>query len=337
MKKKASDRHKTHQGMFWLCVTLVCGTISSLSPSASAKAEVAPHGVALTFDDLPYVTRDTLSPSEAQDAAVKANDAILAVLRQEGIAVTAFVNESKVEALGSVGPQILSQWNQGTLQLANHGYHHFDSNKLSLQEIEAEIVRGEATIRPMAEKAGRQLEFFRFPYNHAGNTEARRGALSGILHRHGYRLAATTIDVEDYIFNDAYECALSRHRHDDASRVVQAYLDYIRIEVPYYRVLDAKVMGHEIPEIMLLHSNALNAAVLPAVIAIFKADHTRFISLADAQSDPAYAHEPKTATAYGPMWGYRWANERHIPVDGSLEKEASQWVVSYCDRSGRAR
>lgn len=205
---------------------LICGTVFSLS-AALAKAEAASHDVALTFDDLPHVTRDTLSPSEGRDAAVKANDAILAVLRRAGMAATAFVNESKVEALGSVGPQILSQWNQGPLQLANHGYHHFDSNKLSLHEIETEI--------------------------------------------------------------------------------------------------------------MLLHSNALNAAVLPAVIAIFKADHTRFISLADAQSDPAYAHEPKTATAYGPMWGYRWANERHIPVDGSLEKEAPQWVVSYCDQSGRAR
>lgn len=288
------------------------------------------HDVAMTFDDLPYVTRGRLSPGEAQKAALEANNAILAILREEAIPATAFVNEAGVEALGPTGRQILALWNDGPFSLANHGFHHFDSNGLDPVRVEAEIVQAEATIRPLSAEKGRKLEFFRFPYNHTGDTEVKRAQFSEILHRHGYRLAATTIDVEDYIFNDAYECALSHGHRDDASRIAKAYIDYVRIELPYYRALDSKVMGREIPSVMLLHSNRLNAATLREVIAVFRADRTRFITLDQAQSDPAYAREPEMATGYGPMWGYRWAHERHVRVDGTLEKEAPPWVVSYC-------
>ncbi|WP_025886425.1 polysaccharide deacetylase family protein [Asaia prunellae] len=290
------------------------------------------HLVAVTFDDLPYVMSDKASRSDNQKDAQPANRAILAALRHDAVPVTAFVNEDKVRALGSLGTKILTQWNQGTLTLANHAAHHVDSNMLTPAQFENEIKEGERSIGPLAHKAGRKLEFFRFPFNHVGDTEPKRKALSEIVRRLGYRQAATTIDVEDYLFNDAYECAHAAGNPVDEQRILQAYIDYARIEIPCYQKLDEKIMGYDVPAVMLLHSNRLNAVALPQILALFREQHYRFVTLTQAQSDPAFKREPAIATRFGPMWGYRWAKERHIPVDGRLEQEPPDWVRNYCHK-----
>ena len=82
---------------------------------------------------------------------------------------------------------------------------------------------------------------------------------------------------------------------------------------------------------MLLHANRLNAAVLDRLLGLFRSANYRFVSLAEAQSDPAYATSPATATKFGPMWAYRWARERKIKVDGRLEQEPPAWIGDYAD------
>lgn len=207
-----------------LTIVLLCSTGLFCAPGHTAALPT--HEVAITFDDLPYVMRAGASQRESQNDALAANNAILATLRRDAIPVTAFVNEDKVQALGAVGTDILGQWNQGTLELGNHAAHHIDSNDLTPAQFETEIREGERSIGPLTQKAGRYLEFFRFPFNHVGDTEAKRVALSGIVKRLGYRQAATTIDVEDYLFNEAYECAHAAHRPDDETRISQAYVAY---------------------------------------------------------------------------------------------------------------
>ena len=47
------------------------------------------------------------------------------------------------------------------------------------------------------------------------------------------------------------------------------------------------------------------------------------MSLGVAQSDAAYQTPDKYVTKYGPMWGYRWAKERNVKVDGRLDRTAA--------------
>ncbi|MCP9318783.1 polysaccharide deacetylase family protein [Acetobacter persici] len=292
--------------------------------------EKAKPQVAITLDDLPFVSSVHDKPSTNQRDALDTEKHILLTLRTEHIPATGFVNEDKVEALGQTGTHLLAEWNENALELGNHGYHHFDSNNLSVPDIEQEIVRGENHIRPLAENIGRRLKFFRFPYNHTGNTDERRIALSDVLKKHGYALAATTIDAEDYLFAQAYDCAYSHHHKEDMRKIRSAFLDYVRIEVPYYQRLNQTVMGRDVPAVMLLHASRLNAVALQGVLQIFRQNNYRFVSLSQAQSDPAYSLEPAVTTQYGPAWGYRWAREKQIKVNGALEQEAPDWIKKYC-------
>jgi hypothetical protein len=51
-----------------------------------------------------------------------------------------------------------------------------------------------------------------------------------------------------------------------------------------------------------------------------------------ALSHPAYSMPDTfvpTFSKYGPMWGYRWAAELHVRVDGALESEPPAWIFQY--------
>jgi len=286
---------------------------------------VADRIVAITFDDLPYVSAGS-NPSTK--AAIDAQRRIVQALQRAHVPATGFVNEDKVEALGPAGPLLLAKWNKGLLALGNHGYSHFDSNDFDAGSVEREVLKGEATIRPMASSAGRTIPFFRFPYNHIGDTEPKRAAIEKLLADHGYRLAASTIDTSDYLFNNAYERAFAKRDRAMMRRVERAYLDHSRIQIDYYAELCRKVFGREVPAIMLLHANRLNAATIQPLLGLFRSGGYRFVSLSDAQSDPAYS-TPVAASKFGPMWAYRWARARKVKVDGRLEQEPPVWVGTY--------
>ncbi|WP_242187613.1 polysaccharide deacetylase family protein [Sphingomonas sp. CARO-RG-8B-R24-01] len=316
-----------------MLTTLTLVGFASLAVPVYAEGPTPPKAgrvVAITFDDLPYANDgSTVSP----DAAIAAQRNIVSALRRARVPATGFVNEDKVKALGPVGPRLLADWNKSLLALGNHGYSHFDSNNLDVAGIEKEVVKGEATIRPLAASRDRSIPFFRFPYNHVGDTEAKRLTIEKLLASHGYKLAASTIDTSDYLFNSAYERAFAKRNKTMMQRVERAYLDHTRVQITYYGELDRKVLGREVPAIMLLHANRLNAATIEPLLGLFRLAGYGFVSLGQAQADPAYSAMPAVATKFGPMWGYRWARERQVKIDGRLEQEPPAWISEYASQT----
>lgn len=302
-----------------LCAVMPCG--------AEAQSVAVGRTVAMTFDDLPLANSEHNETQRAAAAAI--NRHILATLTRHRAPATGFVTEQRLHELGAGADRLLAGWNRGRYELANHGFAHADANALDLAEIEREITLGEATIGPLARKAGRKLRFFRFPYNHLGETAEKQAGVMRLLEAHGYQLAAATIDTSDYLFDKAYAKALHARDGDMQARIKQAYLDHTATQIAYYADLNRQVLGYEPPAIMLLHINRLNAATLDAQLALFRRAGYRFVSLAEAQADPAYAQPPRLPTRFGPMWGYRWARDRGVRVNGSLEQEPPAWVATY--------
>jgi hypothetical protein len=79
---------------------------------------------------------------------------------------------------------------------------------------------------------------------------------------------------------------------------------------------------------MLLHDNRLNADLINSLLELFVRKNYKFVSLATAQSDAAYSIKDTFITQYGWMWGYRWAKELNVQVNGRLEPEPPRWVLS---------
>ena len=298
-----------------------------MSVTASAQVNPAGRAVAMTFDDLPMA--NPKQHAQLLAVAAETNRRILAALKRYRAPATGFVNESHISAIGPGADRLLTGWNRGRYELANHGFSHADANALDLPAIEREIIQGEASIGRLARKAGRSLRFFRFPFNHLGDTADKQAGAMGLLRARGYQLAASTIDTSDHVFDKAFSRALDVRDGGMQTKIKTAYLEYTAKQIAYYATLNRHVLGYEPPAIMLLHINRLNAETLDAQLALFRRAGYRFVSLAEAQADPAYAQAPRLPTRFGPMWGYRWARDRGIRVNGSLEQEPPAWVADY--------
>ena len=114
-----------------------------------------------------------------------------------------------------------------------------------------------------------------------------------------------------------------------AKRLRLAYLAYTSEEIDYYAALNKQVLGYEPPQIMLLHDSRLNADLIKQILKMFVDKGYRFVLLERAEKDPAYNIPDTFITKYGMMWGYRWARERGIKVNGNLEKEPPDWIGKY--------
>ncbi len=314
---------------------LLIAPLSIALASALAFSQATTHTVAITIDDLPFITGDNSRPMTPVDAkaAEQSNRKLLAGLGRHHVPVTGFVIQHGVEALGTdAGTAILREWIKQGFDLGNHSYAHPNFNDLTVPQFEDQVTRGEAAIKPLMASEHRKLQFFRFPYNHTGDTQQKHDALAAFLARRGYRLAPCTIEDSDWLFNATYFLARSRHDQAAIARVRADYLAFAAAQIDYFLKLDQQVLGYDAPHIMLMHDNPLNADVIDDLLDLFEERGFRFVTLSQAESDPIYRQpDPYIAksAAFGPMWGYRWAVQRGVHVDGSLEPNVPDWIQAY--------
>ena len=184
-------------------------------------------------------------------------------------------------------------------------------------------------MRPLLVANGHKLQFFRFPYNDTGDTQAKHDDFAAFLKAHGYQLATCTIDTSDYIFAAAYARAVGSNESIMAAQIRREYLVYSATEIDYYAALNRLVLGYEPAEVMLIHDSLLNADSIDDLLALFRDRGYKFVRLGEAQHDPAYAIPDTLVTKYGMMWGYRWAKERNLGRLGMNEAEPPEWISSY--------
>ena len=299
--------------------------VAPLAAQSAAPVRV----VAITFDDLPYVHAGEVGSQVSLAIAAEANRRILSTLRHFHAPATGFVIESRIRAIGPGAEQLLAGWNRDDYELGIHSFSHADANTLDIAGFEQEIVQGEVTIGPMTQRSGRRLRFFRFPFNHLGDSAEKQTAIMSFLASRGYKIAASTIDTSDYVFDAAFERALRERDNKMQEQIKRSYLDHTKKQIAYYAALNQQVLGFDPPAIMLLHLSRLNATTLASQLALFRKSGYSFVSLATAQSHPVYAEPLRSVTRFGPMWGYRWARDRHVRFDGSREEEAPDWVADY--------
>lgn len=174
----------------------------------------AERTVALTFDDLPAV--GTLAIAEAEQC----NCRILGALQNHGAPATGFVVERRGQEIGSaIFERILRAWLRDGHDLGNHTYSHLDFNDISLAQFEDELTHGEATFGKLLAARHQKPRYFRFPYNHTGNTEEKLAAVGALLRRRGYEIATCTIDTSDYVFGRAYDLIVARQEQQPAARL----------------------------------------------------------------------------------------------------------------------
>lgn len=261
--------------------------------------------MALTFDDLP--ANSFLSTTEAFEAVTTP---LLESLERHEIPAIGFVNEAKLYQDGTLVLRrvaTLQAWVDAGLELGNHTFSHPNMNVTPLADFQAEVIAGEEVTRPMLAEAGAEPRYFRHPFLRTGASLEDRDAFEAFLAEHGYRVAPVTIDNQEWIYARAYDHALARDDRALADRIGADYVVYMDSITGYYEAQSRALLGYELPQIMLLHANQLNADVMDALVAALENRGYDFVPLEEALEDPAYESEDEWVGDVGITWLHRWA------------------------------
>jgi peptidoglycan/xylan/chitin deacetylase (PgdA/CDA1 family) len=316
-----------------LLACLLLLTHAALAPAAAKQpgpAKTAPdRRIAMTVDDLPWVQLP-----QVETASILADHhRLMAAIRKAGVPAIGFVNEGKLEADGQVQPErlaMLRDWLDAGATLGNHSFSHADLHAVGLPAYRDDILRGERQLRPLLSSRGQTPHWFRHPYLRAGRSAQDKTDLAQFLSAHGYRIAPVTVDNSDWIWAGAYLRAAAAPDADKLRKKLRRdYVQYMGRKLDYYEQQSIALLGYNLPQVWLIHANALNAACYGDLIAMARKRGYRFIGLNEAMRDPAYERADAYTGPAGPSWLHRWAIGEKKPASFfANEPEVPEWVMN---------
>ena len=266
-----------------------------------APLVAAAQVIGLTFDDGFDPTRNA--------KAELWNTRILNALEQQQLHAIVFPALSQIG--GDAGLALIEQWAAAGHGVGNHTAHHrsLSSSKVTLQGFIADVQQADEALRQLST----WLPMLRFPYLKEGDTREKRDGMRQWMREHGYRAAPVSIDTSDWYYNQRYIALLAAGRSEPVKRLKRAYVQHLLDRAAYYDNLARQVIGRSPSHVMLLHTNALNAAALPEVIEAFRTRGWHFVAARTAFEDPLYAMQPMTLPTGESIL---WALAKERGVDG---------------------
>jgi peptidoglycan/xylan/chitin deacetylase (PgdA/CDA1 family) len=252
----------------------------AMAPAHAAK----PPELAITFDDLP--AHSALPDGETRvDIARR----IIAALKAAGVAnVYGFINAVQIEREPASEP-VLKMWRDAGFPLGNHTWSHLNLDTATADAFNSEVAQNEPVLRKLA--GNTDWHWLRYPNLVEGSDPAKRLAVRHYLAAHGYRIAGVTMSFGDYAFNEPFARCVARKDEATIAQMEQDYLAAAQGEIARARSMSQALYGRDIPYVLLMHVGAFDARMLPRLLALYKQAGFHFVTLPQAEKDPAYREE----------------------------------------------
>src|ERR1035438_4728326 len=117
--------------------------------------------------------------------------------------------------------------------------------------------------------AGKTERYFRYPYLDTGKDNAQKQAIIAFLTSRGFVNAPVTVQNQDWLFNAPYSEAVAKNDAAEQKRIADAYLQHTSDNLAYAETLSMRSFGREIPQVILLHLDQLNADRLDGILSLF--------------------------------------------------------------------
>jgi peptidoglycan-N-acetylglucosamine deacetylase len=296
----------------------VCGAASGAEPKLK---------VALTFDDLPL---NGLLPEGARQSDF-ARETVRVLKRHRIPPSHGFINASKLES-NPDGALALRIWIDAGHPLANHAYSHMDLSRNSAEDFERDILRNEPALlllQPRKATAA-SWKWFRYPYLHEGDTLEKRRDVRAFLASNDYRIAQTSLDYEDYLWNSAYARCTMRNDQQSIEWLRESYRTAAREFIRFGRDNSRAVFGRDIRHVLLLHLGAFSSHILPDLFDILDEENFEIVTLEEAQQDAAYGYDPDIAGARGGTLIELGMRAKQIPWPANAPQVPRERLTTIC-------
>lgn len=317
-----------------LTCALLCGglaaqrtlTHAETNPSVPTTAAPPRREVAVTFVNF---------PGHADDPRILSNmmRRLLRSLKESDVRAVGFVNEGMLYREGGAEHEVrvaaLREWLAAGHELGNETAQHTNLYNSSVEEFEADVVRGDKLLSKLAAERGGKVRYFSYPYLNTGSTPEAKSAVEQFLRERGYRTHPVTVDNMDWLFNRAYADALTRDDEAGAAALRAEYVAYMERMFEFYENYSREVVGREIPQVLMLTGGVLNAHCFGELAAMMKRRGYSFVTLDEATRDEAYQLPDTYTGSRGDSWLARWAATKGMKYRGTGEVELPDSIKRY--------
>ena len=265
------------------------------------QGSVSAQTISFTFDD-------GLDPRQAKDAAAL-NAQILDALRTHAVTSTLFPAGGRVDS--PEGLALVAAWSAAGHRIGNHTYSHrsLGAKAVSVQDFTADVLRADRLLSHLPTWTKR----LRFPYLKEGETASKRDEMRQWMRQNAYTHGYVSIDGSDWYYSQRFVAWRQANPAADVTIFRDAYLEHLWDRAQYYDRLAIDVLGRSPAHVMLLHTNAINAAFLRDAIAMFRERGWKIVAPDAAFADAIYTSLPDTAPAGESIV---WALAKHAGRSG---------------------
>jgi len=258
-----------------------------LLPAAWLSGAAAADGrspLLVSIDDLP-IAAGGLHPDPADRRRI--TDGLLDALERHDIRAVGLVTWRNISREGDL--ELLEQWLAAGHELGNHSTRHLNYNNTAAADYIADIEAARRNLAPFIEERGSGLHFFRFPMLREGNTPEKLEAMRDYLEESGQRNLPVTIDNSDYDFSHRWVKAGQEGDTTAQVRIVEQYHEALHLSVLHHRNQGRRLFGREVPQILLLHANAIGEGEWDRLFSWLEAEGFRFATADEVLADPAFS------------------------------------------------
>ncbi|MEO7689617.1 MAG: polysaccharide deacetylase family protein [Sphingomonas sp.] len=287
--------------------------------AAPAAAREAKPVIALTFDDLP--AHSSLPPDTTR---VEIARTTIDAFKAEKVEVYGFVNGNQTISEPASAP-VLDMWRAAGLPLGNHGWQHLNLNQVSVADYLADLDRTDAFIAP--KMRGHDWRWFRYPFLVEGDDPAKRMEIRKALAARRYRIAQVTIGFGDYMWNEPYARCVAAGDKAAIATLETSFLRAAAENAAATRKDMRALYGRDIPYVLLMHLGAMDARMMPRLLAQYRAEGFEFTTLAKAEADPVYAADKNPDL---PPAAPRWQQMQARGLTPTRTEDLSKMLDSLC-------
>ncbi|GLU53311.1 hypothetical protein Dfri01_27720 [Dyadobacter frigoris] len=247
------------------------------------------------------------------------------------IPIAIFINEVNLgqPAVLDRNKNLLKSWLvKDYITAGNHGFAHKNFADVGFDAFKEDVLKGEVVTKELLKQEKKELRYFRFPFNGAGNDSLEQMKALQFLKEKKYISTPYTVESEDWLHAILYDKALAEGDTKTASWIGAQYVDFTLRLFTYFDSLSLKMYNRSISHIYLCHDNKLNADYLPEIVNQLKNRKYKFVSLDEAMKDPVYKSPLHYYGKNGFSWIYRWIPDvemrkklmREEPTNGEIQK-----------------
>lgn len=204
------------------------------------------------------------------------------------------------------------------ITVGSHTFSHRYYSDTTFEFYTADIEKGLKISRPLAKSFGKDINYFRFPFNCLGKDSTQHHLMRQYLEVNNLVITPFSVESEDWAYNVLYEHYLFTGDTVKAKEIGQRYVVQTLKMFAFIDSICHSLYNRDVKHIYLCHDLSINEHFLPHIVKSLKEEGYSFITLDEAMTDKVYQSKDKYYQKWGISWIYRYNYDQ---LKGQLKNE----------------